>query len=434
VLEHIRVHDTFPNALKTRLNWSKNVEDERDAPWQIVLGAMNPVYCVLCSLGLWLETNLTNNPFAMASPYVFAFSEDITVPKGGQKAKDIAQVIFGQKVFPGPQFVDDENGPLGSHSIRKYAATHARRCGVTKDEKDIRGRWKGKGRVSDVYDDVELPYPDAKVAEKLCIGGPCYYIWSDGLNSAMMSTFVLTHVVPNLWKRVPDSTALVLGKALLWMLYSPALVPLVPEHYRDMVIMELDLALGDERPAVEDGVAWSPIQKVPVVVSGDNGSVYIDEILLGGLTGVGGEAQQQFAGAADNSAGGGGTSIRNQLLSIQSSLHSLRRENDELRAQLSGFVVTTDRSFSVVNGNIRRVALQPARRIAAAPGVGGVDGDADGTVPSAAVAATAAAAAALAMMNNASLMPTPRNLHDLWHEHVHGIGGRKAARLFTSTE
>ncbi len=28
VLEHIRVHDTFSNALKTRLNWSKNVDDE----------------------------------------------------------------------------------------------------------------------------------------------------------------------------------------------------------------------------------------------------------------------------------------------------------------------------------------------------------------------------------------------------------------------
>ena len=43
VLEHLRAHDSFPNALKTRLNWSKNVEDERDAPWQIVLGAMNPL-------------------------------------------------------------------------------------------------------------------------------------------------------------------------------------------------------------------------------------------------------------------------------------------------------------------------------------------------------------------------------------------------------
>ena len=30
--------------------------------------------------------------------------------------------------------------------------------------------------VSDVYDDVVLPYPDAKVAEKLCVGGPCFYV------------------------------------------------------------------------------------------------------------------------------------------------------------------------------------------------------------------------------------------------------------------
>jgi hypothetical protein len=34
---------------------------------------------------------------------------------------------------------------------------------------------KGKGRVSDVYDDIELPYPDAKVTEKFCFGGACLY-------------------------------------------------------------------------------------------------------------------------------------------------------------------------------------------------------------------------------------------------------------------
>jgi hypothetical protein len=55
------------------------------------------------------------------------------------------------------------------NSIRKFAATHVRKCGISKDNKDIRGRWKGKGRVSDVYDDVELPYPDCKVAEKLVL-------------------------------------------------------------------------------------------------------------------------------------------------------------------------------------------------------------------------------------------------------------------------
>ena len=98
IMDHIRVHNHFENALKTRLNWSKNVQDERDAPWQIVLGSMNPIFCVLISLGLWLESNLRANATAIASPYVFAFSDDITVPGGGLKTKETAQNIFGQKV------------------------------------------------------------------------------------------------------------------------------------------------------------------------------------------------------------------------------------------------------------------------------------------------------------------------------------------------
>ena len=164
LIEHVRVHDSFPHCLKMKLNWSKNVSDERDAPWQIVLGAMDTTYCVLVSLAIWLEMNMRMNANAAVSPYVFSFCNDVAVPSGGQKAKDIAQSIFGQKVFKMEEF---KNGAttvlLGSHSIRKYAATHARKCGCSKDEKDIRGRWKSKGRVSDVYNDVELPYPGAYV-------------------------------------------------------------------------------------------------------------------------------------------------------------------------------------------------------------------------------------------------------------------------------
>ena len=79
-------------------------------------------------------------------------------------------ILFSRKEFKNDGKGGGEGGELsmlGSHSIRKYAATFAQRCGVTKDEKDIRGRWKGAGRVSNVYDDVDLPYLDAKVAEKL---------------------------------------------------------------------------------------------------------------------------------------------------------------------------------------------------------------------------------------------------------------------------
>ena len=121
---------------------------------------------------------------------------------------------------------------LGSHSIYKYAVLHARKCGCNKDEKDIRGKWKGKGGVSDVYDDVELSFPDAKVSEKLSIGGACYYLFPNkdlivnggvvvgklvGYHIEMMKTFVLSDVdLPNICRRVPDSCAVVLGKVFLW--------------------------------------------------------------------------------------------------------------------------------------------------------------------------------------------------------------------------
>ena len=42
----------------------------------------------------------------------------------------------------------------------------------------------------------------------------------------------------------------------------------------------------------------------------------------------------------------------------------------------------------------------------------------------------AAAGAGDCAMMLATLMQSPRSLHDLWQEHEHGIGGRKAAWLF----
>ena len=121
--------------------------------------------CVLVSTAIWMETNLRDCASASNSPYILSFSNDVAVPSGGKKAKNIAQAIFGQQIFKIKQFknggggTDDSGLLLGSHSTRKYAATHAQKCGCNKDEKDIRGRCKGKGRVSDVYDDVELPFP-----------------------------------------------------------------------------------------------------------------------------------------------------------------------------------------------------------------------------------------------------------------------------------
>lgn len=409
VLEHVRVHDSFAHCLKTRLNWSKNVNDERDAPWQIVLGSINPVYCVLCSLALWLELNLKSNPAAMTSPYVFCISDDIRIPEGGLKSKSMIQNAL-KKMFKGEQFKSAEEEEaasllLGSHSVRKFAATYARRCGITKDEKDIRGRWKGAGRVSDVYDDVELPYPDAKVAEKLCGGGACFYVYDATTDAMMMNSFVLSHVVPNIRKRLPESACLVLGRALLWLIFSPVVDQYIPGDLKGKVLSEWEHIRG------EVDAELNPIKQMAVAVSGDHGAVYIDMV---------GDLEEADAGGG-GVAPGTNVSIRNQLLGVQSALLAMRQENLEFKSSLAAMKVYLERGFEVVNGNVRRIALQPARRVAAPVVIVGGGRDAD-----------MGAANDLAMM--ATLMPTPRSLHDLWSEYLNGVGGRKPARLFSYTE
>ena len=422
VLDHVRVHDHFAHCLKTRLNWSKNVMDERDAPWQIVLGSVDPIYCVLCSLGLWLEVNIAMYPPATNSPYLFCFCDDVQIPEGGQKAKGKIQRIL-TKMFKLAEFMKNDGFGLlmglGSHSIRKFAATYARRCGITKDEKDIRGRWKSIGRVSDVYDDVELPYPDAKVAEKLCGGGACFYLPNPRFDIAMMNTFVLSNVVPNVKKRLPESTCLVLGRALLWLIFLPVADEYIPVEMKERVVSEWVHVRGDIDEGDEE---VNPIIQTAVTVSGDHGAVFIDT--------VGGVAGEAGAGAGAGGVGGTNVSLRNQLIGVQSCLLSMRQENLELRNAINTLKVNMEQNLQMINGNIGRLAMRPVgvRNATATAAV-------LGPVPPQQQQHDAAAAGVgdHAMML-ATLMPTPRSLHDLWQEFQHGVGGRKAARLFSYSE
>jgi hypothetical protein len=157
----------FNFVLRSRLNWSKNVHEDRDAPNQILIGAMDHRYCVLLALTVHIEIVLASAGHGGLTPYVFGFNEDITVPCGGEKTKDKIQKILHEEIFSHDKFHDGVGGLLGSHSFRKLASTHSRKNGCTKEEKELRGRWKRGKRVADVYDDVDLPYPDAKVAGRM---------------------------------------------------------------------------------------------------------------------------------------------------------------------------------------------------------------------------------------------------------------------------
>jgi hypothetical protein len=84
----------------------------------------------------------------------------------------------------------------------------------------------------------------------------------------MMKTFVLTQVVPYICKRVPDSYALVLGKALLWFIYC------CDGMYENIILQPLGGTIKRElneiltASGIDDNAEnYNPICRVPVVVN-----------------------------------------------------------------------------------------------------------------------------------------------------------------------
>ena len=57
---------------------------------------------------------------------------------------------------------------MGTHSLRNVAVTMARMCGCSKDDVDVRGRWKLASRQQDTYMSITIPHMDRKVDVALC--------------------------------------------------------------------------------------------------------------------------------------------------------------------------------------------------------------------------------------------------------------------------
>ena len=418
---HLKTHNNYPEfCLKAKLNWAKNVNEERQAPFQALIGSMNQQYCVFLALGVWLEVSLEKFPWAATSPYVFCFKNDDRVPEGAIKTKKHIQNTL-RAVFK--DHADFAETRLGSHSVRKYASTTVRNLGASKDEKDIRGRWKSSTRVSDVYDDVELPFPDAKLAGLLCPGGPIRYAIMPG--SGVTRAFLVDRVVPRIKAKFGSDVAYVLGGAVLWALYSPY-YRMMPGWLRD----DIRLAYADVKP---DGFNENPMQKIPLIICGNEGRVHMVDAPQGfhaggvGLQGEDGAVMGEGANNNNNNnalpMGFQDRPLQDQMMVLYSQNAILGREFSELRASVENTAATALRNYNILNRNINRVAMAPARVLAgpAAPG-GQPATQAGGGNNQQQFAA------------NVTLSPLPRTLYDLWVEYTTGIGGRKAARDFSTIE
>jgi hypothetical protein len=199
-----RGHNQWDFALKrTKVWWSKNVMEERRCPNQILFGAMEPLYCVMINLGVYLEMYLELFPQAK---YLYTDNDDGNAPANliAQYRGRIEVVVWDSNEFEAVVDDEDEEG-IGTHSYRKYPSNYAVNCGCSADEVEIRGRWKQRGgRVVFRYIDVKQLYHYAKVTAVLCVGGPVEYKLKEGLDATITSEWLWQHVIPKIWQKYPN--------------------------------------------------------------------------------------------------------------------------------------------------------------------------------------------------------------------------------------
>ena len=121
----------------TQLCWSKNVNEERDAPSQILIGACHPAYCVLLGLACWLEYHLSQGDDA-GTDFLFGFEELNNAKRINDRARTLVNNIINAESFD--EVMEAIEELKGLHLIRKIAATRVKKCGCTKDKINERFR------------------------------------------------------------------------------------------------------------------------------------------------------------------------------------------------------------------------------------------------------------------------------------------------------
>ena len=151
-----------------------------------------------------------------------------------------------------------------------------------------------------------------------------------------------------------------------------------------------------------------------MIVSGDQGSVFIDVI-------------EEFGATNDIVAGGGGGGrpatggVHAQLTAMHSLATQICRELHDVKLAQVADRAGMQKNFAILNSNVRRFAIAPAQVVVVQRGHVATGGNDE----------TDMAQLQNAASPTASLSPTPRNLRILWTKYIIGIGGRKPAMEFS---
>ena len=130
----------------------------------------------------------------------------------------------------------------------------------SKDGVDARGQWKSDKRMVDTCIDCVIPYPDAKVAATLSIGGPVKYATKTGY--IITDKFTLNHVCSHIASLLRTQILLLLGRALLWAIYGEETSQQIEDWIKNRAKSAINITDGG-----------NSIAKIPVFVSAKDGNL-----------------------------------------------------------------------------------------------------------------------------------------------------------------
>lgn len=281
---------------------------------------------------------------------------------------------------------------------------------------------ENKKRIVDTYIDVNLPYPDAKVASVLCIGGAIKYELREG--SGVSDDWVVANVCVGAATMFAEKVAVVLGRALMWAVFDDDVgAALLPTSIIESVKRKYAAVEGKR---IENGT--NPVKKSLLIVAGDEGNVIISTMVDENDENDGGNdaVRRRIGGGMV----GNNSEIMNQVRILTSHVSALRQQNETLKNEVQLFKSSTNCILNNLNTSIRRLAMVPVAR----PRIR--------TTTVNTVVATTATTTDSIIENDENVAPAyentlckcPKTLYVLWQEYELGIGGRKPARLFNASE
>lgn len=404
-------------SLMCKVRVSKTAKSDKTSQYQIFLGSMDSNTCLLLALAIYLESWMS---FHNGQSCVYLFSGETTITETTienlkntflQKLKDLTfeDPTFRQLSDTG-EFED-----LGSHSLRKFAATFARENGCTPEDIEIRGRWKtNMSRVVHSYISLKQPYIDAKVQAAICVGGPIKYVLRQGTGISV--EWLLQNVVPGItlkYNNNKNGISEVLALALLWAVQEGESIDVpIPPELRKKIKNAYETLRAKGICTLDNKI--NPVERINLCVYRVGSNLHIDEYQGGGSAMVNGNAAARAASNNNDSK------INGLMIQMQQTRKQLESAISVMNGNHNSLSTQFDERFSVLNRTVNRILVRPDRV-------------ANPTQRNEQLAIQEMVEAVV-QLKPAELSKLPKNLHDLWNEYQFGTGGRKAARDFSTSE